>query len=441
MRQCASVVLDGNELRERLTTVRSRPSYADALGLADEGGAAPTPLGVREQFSPFQGAEQDIARLAWAEFRRYEAQPDRAPTSAALLQPDIQKAVLEEVERRWRPSQLELDGVVQSPDLAAVVARTAELVVGGTIDIPRILVTPRGEVQSGYSLFTLDLSGVRPPPEGGTLWVQELRTGLGEALALGLVRGRGREARLEDYIVRRLIDFPDVDYGQHADMLYELAGQVVSHLRSYLSPEDAEGVLEAQDELLARVVHTQMQAHYKEGGDGGYDMVIKRGWTALRESAFTAAADQALLDFRIAPPDKSNMARYLFGGFKRCLYPTQKFQSDAERKLAIVLDRDSLKWFKPAKGQFQIFYRQGADHPEYLPDFVAETAKQIFMLEPKATNQLDDPVVEAKSMVARTWCENASRHATQHGGKPWSYALLAHDVIAENVSLERLAFP
>lgn len=434
-----SVVLDGTELGERLTTVRSRPSYADALGLADEGGAIPLPAGVRDEASPFQGPEQDIARLAWAEFRRYEAQPDRAPTSAALLRPEIQKAVLEEVERRWRPSQLELDGVVKTPDLAAVVARTAELVVGGTIDIPRILVTPRGEVQSGYRPFTLDLSGVRPPPEGGTLWVQELRTGLGEALALGLVRGRSREARLEDYIVRRLIDFADVDYGQHADLLYDLAGQLVAHLRSYLSAEDAEGVLEAQDELLARVVRTQMQAHYEEGGDDGYDVVVKRGWTALRESAFTATADQAPLDFRIAPSDKSNMARYLFGGFKRCLYPTQKFQSDAERKLAIVLDRDSLKWFKPAKGQFQIFYRQGADHPEYLPDFVAETTERILMLEPKATNQLDDPVVEAKSTVARTWCENASRHAAQHGGKPWSYALLAHDVIAENISLDRLA--
>lgn len=434
-----SVVLDGADLSERLATVRSRPRYADALGLADEGATAPGAPEVSEEGSPFEGAEQDIARLAWAEFRRYEARPDEAPTSAALLRPDIQTAVLEAVERQWRPTQLELEGVVRAPDLASVVARTAELVVGGTIDIPRILVTPRGEVQGGYRPFTLDLSGVRPPPQGGTLWVQELRTGLGEALALGLARGRGRETRLEDYIVRRLIDFPDVDYGRHADLLYGLAGQMVAHLRGYLSAEDAEGVLEAQDELLARVVHAQMQAHYKEGADEGYDVVVKRGWTALRESAFTAAADQAPLDFRIAPADKSNMGRYLFGGFKRCLYPTQKFQSDAERKLAIVLDRDSLKWFKPAKGQFQIFYRQGADHPEYLPDFVAETTSRIFMLEPKAANQLDDSVVAAKSTVARAWCENASRHAARHGGKPWSYALLPHDVIAENVSLERLA--
>ena len=48
------------------------------------------------------------------------------------------------------------------------------------------------------------------------------------------------------------------------------------------------------------------------------------------------------------------MAKYQFGGFKRCLYPVQKFQSDAERKLAVILEREASKWFKPAKGQFQI---------------------------------------------------------------------------------------
>jgi hypothetical protein len=57
----------------------------------------------------------------------------------------------------------------------------------------------------------------------------------------------------------------------------------------------------------------------------------------------------------------------------RCLYRIQKFQSDSERKLALILDRESIKRFKPANGQFQIFYKAGADHPEYVPDFVAET--------------------------------------------------------------------
>jgi type III restriction enzyme len=132
------------------------------------------------------------------------------------------------------------------------------------------------------------------------------------------------------------------------------------------------------------------------------------------------------------------MAKYLFGGFERCLYPVQKFDSDAERKLAVILERDALRWFKPAKGQFQIVYRLGSDHLEYQPDFVAEVDGGVYMLEPKAANEMDDPVVLAKKEVAVAWCKNASEHAKGHGGKPWRYVLIPHAEIADNMTLKGL---
>jgi len=76
------------------------------------------------------------------------------------------------------------------------------------------------------------------------------------------------------------------------------------------------------------------------------------------------------------------------------------------------------KWFKPTKGQFQIFYKQGADHLEYQPDFVAEVSGAIYMFEPKASNQMTDSVVLAKKEAAIKWCKNASDYAIANGGKP-----------------------
>jgi type III restriction enzyme len=143
-------------------------------------------------------------------------------------------------------------------------------------------------------------------------------------------------------------------------------------------------------------------------------------------------------DYRVSPQDKSNMARYLFGGFERCLYSVQKFESDAERRLAVILERDALEWFRPARGQFQICYRDGVDHREYQPDFVAETSDAIYMLEPKIRKELEDPVVMAKKKVAVDWCLNASTHAISNGGKPWKYLLIPHDAIAENMTLSGL---
>ena len=72
--------------------------------------------------------------------------------------------------------------------------------------------------------------------------------------------------------------------------------------------------------------------------------------------------------------------------------------------MAVVLDRESHKWFKPAKGQFQIFYKAGNELPEYIPDFVAETDACIYMLEPKARNEMTDGEVLAKKDSAMKWC-------------------------------------
>jgi type III restriction enzyme len=166
---------------------------------------------------------------------------------------------------------------------------------------------------------------------------------------------------------------------------------------------------------------------------------ISKGFTELKASAYSALVGEEALDFRVSPYDKTNMAKYLFGGFSKCLYPVQKFQSDSERKLAVILEREASKWFKPTKGQFQIFYRAGADHLEYQPDFVAETVDTVYMLEPKARNEMTEPTVISKRDVAVTWCKHASDHATSYGGKTWRYLLIPHDAIADNMTLVGLA--
>ncbi|BCA56436.1 hypothetical protein W02_35760 [Nitrospira sp. KM1] len=101
-------------------------------------------------------------------------------------------------------------------------------------------------------------------------------------------------------------------------------------------------------------------------------------------------------------------------------------------------DRDSQKWFRPASGQFQITYKHGASHHDYQPDFVAETTDCIYMLEPKAKNEMTSPDVLAKKEAAVLWCSRATAHALSNGGKPWKYVLIPHDVIAENMTLTGL---
>ena len=50
-----------------------------------------------------------------------------------------------------------------------------------------------------------------------------------------------KEKRLEDYVVRGLVDFDDIDYEKHSELLYELARQTVDHLRGYLAEDEEVG--------------------------------------------------------------------------------------------------------------------------------------------------------------------------------------------------------
>jgi len=315
------------------------------------------------------------------------------------------------------------------------VAKTVDLLVKQSIDIPRILVVPKGEVTTGFHPFTLDCSTIHYQPVERDILIQYMRTNVQERLTSG--GNMQEEFRLEDYLVRGLVDFDDISYDEHADLLYDLAGQLVKHLKSYLTDDEARNVLVYYQKQLASFVHAQMQDHQWEKAVG-YDVVVSKGFTDLKEPAYTQKEGDQINDFRQTVTEKSKIPQMLFGGFKSCVYPVQKFQSDTERKLAVILDRESQKWLKPAKGQFQIYYKAGIEHPEYVPDFVAETDNCIYMLEPKARNEMTDADVLAKKDAAVQWCANATDHNLKNGSKPWKYVLIPHDAIAENMTLAGL---
>ena len=432
------LILEEADFERKTKTVVSSPTILTGLGLqTTQADGSTTPSGTPAPAAVFTDpAEVRVAQLAYEAFRKLSRQPEKVPSTSFLSRPEIQEKVLKEVRSQYQPPQLELEGIAKpEPDIAAVIAATAQLMAERTIDIPRITVMPKGEVKAGFKPFKLDLSGMRYPAPSEELWAKHLRTD--QVDIIGLSQSNLLETRLEDYVVSGLIDFPDIAYDDHADLLYDLAEQVVTHLRTYLSDDEAGQVLALHQREIARAVHAQMQDHFWKDDTVEYHHEVRQGFTDLKETAYTAL-NEPPLDYRIPPADKSNMARYLFGGFAKCLSDVTKFHSDTERRLAVILEREALKWLRPAKGQFQMYYRSGSDHLEYQPDFVAETGDVILMLEPKMATQMSDKDVLSKADVAVQWCAWASEHACSYGGKPWRYVLIPHDAISDNMTLEFL---
>jgi type III restriction enzyme len=380
--------------------------------------------------------EQEAAKATLEVIRR---EFERLPRSADLAKPEIQKQIVEKVMEIITPAQQGLDGIAEQVNVADVVAKTITLRNELSIDIPRITVQPVGEVTRGFREFKLDLSGVRLQPVENEILIQELHRREQHRLMSGT--GIVPEEKLEDYLVRGLIDFNDICYDDHAVLLYKLARQAVAHLRSYLKNEDEVlNVLQYHQQALVNLIHAQIQDHYEEKATA-YEAHVSKGFTTPGPNNYSAPAGETERDFRAPVSDKQDIRKMLFAGFGKCLYQVQKFDSDSERRFAMVLENDEevLKWFEPSEEDLRIHYKfQGQEHL-YRADFVVETGKDKFVCETKAANEMGSAETSAKAQAANKWCGQAAEHEIKHGGKPWTYLLIPHDAIADNKTLQGLS--
>ena len=432
----AGVVIgrDIPEAGRKAVEVKSAFEHAISGGTVPARPAAPGQPAAEQRTLFEKPGEQAVAKATYQVIKQYE----RLKGSDQLQDSAVQAEIVQKVQEIVRPAQGVLEGITEVVNVAEVVRETTELYRALSIDVPKIVVVPKGEVTCGYEDFDLEAGNINLQPVAQDILIQHLHENQRYRLQDG--SGIVQEKRPEDYLVRGLIDFDDVSYDEHAALLYKLAGQVVARLRSYLSEEDdVINVLQFHQQALVNLIHAQMQQHYVESASA-YEAHVTRGFHTLRANNYSAAADENVRNFRATIPEgqRNRIGTMVFGGFGKCLYPIQKFDSDPERRFAVILENDAnvLKWFKPAKGDFQIHY----SHEEsYEPDFVVETTTEKFLCEPKRANEMTDEVVLAKADAAATWSKHATSHANENGGKPWRYLLIPHDQIQDQMTLAGLA--
>lgn len=427
---------EGGDIPATGATLVTSPSIAEMIVT----GARPEISGFGEAERPafvFRSPEEGkAAEVTLDVIKRYER---KLGSAEGLRDKDVQKQIADEVRELVRPSQGTLEGVIEAPRIDQIVETVAETVADRTISLPQIVVLPKKQVTFTFEDFDLGSLGtinMRPIEDG--LIVEDLRTQARVYLARTL--DDPREARPEDYLVRYLIERNEIDYDAHAGLLYKLAGQVVARVRSYLADEaEVENVLLRHGRQLADFIFVQMMAHYRETpmGEDDYEVTVTRGFTLLQAQPMNVPHGQRVRDFRQAVAPLSETRKHVFGGFRKCCYPLQKFDADPERRLAAIIDADARveKWLRPGRNQFRIDYRSGE---AYEPDFVVETADRMLILEVKARNELDDATVKAKAAAASKWCKTATAHASGGVGKAWTYVVIPDDQIIGSATLEGL---
>jgi type III restriction enzyme len=142
-------------------------------------------------------------------------------------------------------------------------------------------------------------------------------------------------------------------------------------------------------------------------------------------------------DYReVVPP--ALVPKLVFRGFEKACHFEYKFDSKTELDLTFVLETDAnvLKWLRPAPNQFRMYWDNNSK--KYEPDFVVETNDAIYMVETKASNELNNDDVLQKTAAALTYCKNATEFTSQNGGKPWQYLLIPHTTVSKTVSFNFL---
>lgn len=304
-----------------------------------------------------------------------------------------------------------------------------------TIEIPRIFIQQIGEIRGSFKDFDLDTKSLNYLPTSEEIIVYSLAGG-----KIELIEATGQKYvydNEENIIVNALIDYPEIDYDEHKNLLFKLSAQVIKKFRSYLSENDLLNVVLYHKQDIGRYIYSQLMEHfYIEESSFQEPMVYP--FDKLIEHNYSKEQRDSIHDFRETIIPTSAIQQKVFGGFTKACHTLYKFDSKTEKDFAIILEDNKKvnKWLRPAQRQFHIYWRHNSK--PYNPDFVAETDDTIYLIETKKESDISSSEVQEKARAALQYCKHATEFTTQNGGKPWKYILIPHNIVLLNMSFDTL---
>lgn len=262
------------------------------------------------------------------------------------------------------------------------------------------------------------------------------------------------ESQIERYDIasNKLLKSIDAEILEDPNPVNTLACLVLDNITEFDS-NDAEFILDVVNQYLSLI-----------GGDDKYKKQTVRKYAVLilddikkqvlssikTDTIFTYKVKKASIIFEsqlknIKPTgevsmhheitDKINIRKYIFTGYKKSYYAKNGFDSDAERRFAVILEQDNkvLRWIKPPLNQLGIYYSAGS---QYNPDFLIETIDAKYMIEVKEEREIDNLDVQLKKTEGELWCKFASFVDAEN--KKWYYRLVSEAFIHIGDSLNSI---
>ena len=306
-----------------------------------------------------------------------------------------------------------------------------------TIEIPRIVIQPTDEVDSGFNDFDLDVKSLNYSPVSEEIMVQFLNRK--ENNIHTIIGKYGISAhKPENLIMNELINNPEIDYDSQSDLLFKLVNQAIERLKSYLKDEDFINVVKFYKREISDLIYSQMRPHFY-CKTKSYEEPVVKPFTKIEEHNLTKIQADAVHHYTDTITPTNAIPQKVFSGFKKACHSLYKFDRKNEKDFATILenDKDVKKWLRPAPKQFKIYW--GHNARMYEPDFVAETDAVIYLVEIKRDIDIDTREVQEKAKAALQYCRYATDYNLKNGGKSWKYLLIPHNEVLPNMSIGYLA--
>lgn len=314
--------------------------------------------------------------------------------------------------------------------------RQRKIIETATMPIPQIKVMQDLKTNYRFEPFTLDFSVFNSyePIHNEIEYRNLVKSNEGNVLSGTMLDFKASNPL--KVLVNELRDKPEIDYDEYSDYLYDLLTSLLDYFATKFTGDEIKNVVMCWKRDIANDIYAQMKKHFVCSTPDIIEQITGVSYHIYAPSIIRKAGEKSVSLY--TPMDDGEVPKHVFTEFKKALHPEYKFDSNPERKFAIVCESspEVQKWLRPAAKQFNLFYGNGQ---RYEPDFVVETADTMYLVEVKGKDRFDLEENKAKKARAMRYCKLATIYCEAHDLKAWKYLYIPAEKIQTNSSFNLLS--
>ena len=208
-------------------------------------------------------------------------------------------------------------------------------IIENTIEIPRITVKLKDKTNCGFKDFDLNTKNmVQFPPVEQEIFVRYLQEQKKTQTYSVINQGSSGTESWLNAIVNELLNFDEIDYEDHADLLYKLSNQAIEYLKTYLSSDsDIDNVIQYYKSEISNYIHNQMKENFYCETDGFEDLDIQE-FTRIEPHNYRKVKQEEVCRSRDHVESKAELVKNIYNYYKKAGHVYYKYDSIPEKEFA-----------------------------------------------------------------------------------------------------------